>query len=763
MAGIALSANAQNIYTYAGIGMASGYTGDGGNAVLAQIAGARGIAVSPAGDVFFSDVRNNAIRKVNAAGIITTIAGNGTAGYTGDGGAATAALINNPTGLRVDRYGNIFFSDSRNNVIRKITTSGIITTVAGNSTAAYTGDGGPATTASLNRPGGLDIDTAGILYIADTRNNVIRSVNTSGVITTIAGTGAVGYSGDGGPATAALFSTPTDVAALANGTLYVADARNNAIRTISTAGTINAFAGNGTAGYAGDGGLATAARINNPVAVTADAAGNVFIADLNNLVRVVNIHDTISTIAGNSIAGFSGDGGPALSARLNGPQGTAEDASGNIYISDNGNVAIRRVGAPVKSITITTSHHDTVCAGGTIHFTATAYADAYPNYQWRVNGAVVGSDSVSFTSSTLTRGNRVVCFLMDSAGTTRIAVSGTIFVDSAAFAGYILGPNTICTGSTTVLRDSASSAGGGGAAPGVWSTADATVATVSNGTPPGRVTGVSLGTDIIYYIVTNICGADTASYNITVVPNYMGTITGPARVCALDTAVFADTATGGTWRSRPGFIGAIDPATGVFVANAAPGIAYISYGVPGCTAIDSIIIDSLPVVPAIAGPTTVNTAFIITLTDALAGGTWSSNAPAIASVNATTGAVYGVTVGTATITYTVTSAFGCSGFNTYDITVVDASGIANVGNNAAISIYPNPINEATTINWTGLATGSAAVTITDVTGRVVLNTPLQLNAPNGNLKLNLPSLKPGVYVLQLTANNSKYYTKIVVE
>ncbi len=284
------------------------------------------------------------ILQVNP-GNLKTIAGNGTAGYTGDNGPATAAELNDPDGVNFDAQGNMYIADILNNVIRKVDTSGNISTVAGNGTAGFSGDSGLATAAELNGPFGAIPDSAGNLYVEDTLNARIRRVDaTTGIITTIAGNGTFGFSGDGGPATAAVVAEVQGARFDAAGNFYVAQCGPAAIRKINTAGIITTVAGNGTDGFSGDGGLATSAQLNCPSGVAIDAAGELFIADyLNNRIRKVNAAGVISTIAGNGTPGFTGDGGPALAAEINLPNDVNLDAAGDVYIADSGNNRIREI------------------------------------------------------------------------------------------------------------------------------------------------------------------------------------------------------------------------------------------------------------------------------------------------------------------------------------------------------------------------------------------------------------------------------------
>ena len=283
------------------------------------------------------------IATTTQAQIISTVAGNGTGGYNGDGGTAINTSLYYPMGVAVDAVGNIFIVDQSNHRVRKVNTSGIISTVAGNGTGGYSGDGGAAINASLNYPMGVAVDAVGNIYIADQANYRIRKVGANGNISTVAGNGISGYSGDGGAATSASLNVPEGVAVDAVGNIFIADAGSHIIRKVNASGVISTVAGNGTEGFGGDGGAATSANLYQPFGVAVDAAGNIFIADTkNNRIRKVNNSGVISTIAGNGTHGFSVDGGAATNASLYAPSGVAVDAFGNIYIADVGNHRIRK-------------------------------------------------------------------------------------------------------------------------------------------------------------------------------------------------------------------------------------------------------------------------------------------------------------------------------------------------------------------------------------------------------------------------------------
>jgi sugar lactone lactonase YvrE len=314
-----------------------------------------GAAVDAAGNLYIADLYNERVRKVATNGIITTVAGNGSASYSGDGGAATSAGLDWPLGIAVDAFGNLYIADEFNERIRKVGTNGIISTVAGNGTPRFSGDGGAATNASLLSPSSVALDASGNLYIDDYGHERIRKVDTNGLITTVAGNGGQGYSGDGGAATNASLDYPNGVAVDAFGNLYIDDFSNQRIRKVDTNGIITTVAGNGNYGYTGDGGAATNASLWAPRGVAVDSLGNLYIADMeNNRIRKVDTNGIITTMAGNGSPTYAGDSGAATSASLYVPGGVAVDASGNLYIADTGNQRIREVavaGYPTFTIT----------------------------------------------------------------------------------------------------------------------------------------------------------------------------------------------------------------------------------------------------------------------------------------------------------------------------------------------------------------------------------------------------------------------------
>jgi uncharacterized protein (TIGR03437 family) len=334
-------ASGGSISTFAGNGTLS-YSGDGSAAIQAQLNTPQGVAADSSGNLYVADTLNNVVRKVSPNGTISNFAGNGGAGSSGDGSAATSAQLHGPQGLAVDASGNLFIADTLNAKVRKVSTNGVIGTVVGSGTPGYGGDGGAAASAQLNLPSGVAVDSTGNLYIADFGNSRVREVSaTSGAIGTVAGNGSAGYSGDGGAAAKAQLNGPQGVAVDAAGDLYIADTENNRIREVTPGGLIATVAGNGVAGYSGDGGQATSAQVGNPVGVAVDAVGNIFTVDASNRVRQVYPNGLIATIAGNGSRGYSGDGGLATQAQLNAPSAIALGSNGNLYVADMANNAVR--------------------------------------------------------------------------------------------------------------------------------------------------------------------------------------------------------------------------------------------------------------------------------------------------------------------------------------------------------------------------------------------------------------------------------------
>jgi uncharacterized repeat protein (TIGR01451 family) len=345
------------INTIAGNGVA-GSAGDSGLATLANLNGPAGLALDGAGNLFIADEFNNKVRRVDGAtGVITTYAGTGAAAYGGDGGPATLASVRAPRGVDLNAAGDLLIADSANHRVRLVSAAtGFIATVAGTGSSGFSGDGGPAIGAALNQPGSVLFDTGGSFYIADTFNFRVRRVDGSAVISTVAGAGSLAV-GDGGPATGAQLRLPTGVTSDSGGNLYVADFNHFRIRRIDGAtGEITTLAGNGLSGYSGDGGPATAARLrtnDTTNSLALDAAGNLYFSqtDGHRVRRIDASTGFIDTVVGDGVPTFQGDGGSALGASLNFPAGLAFDAAGNLYIADASNHRVRRVDGSSNLIT----------------------------------------------------------------------------------------------------------------------------------------------------------------------------------------------------------------------------------------------------------------------------------------------------------------------------------------------------------------------------------------------------------------------------
>jgi uncharacterized protein (TIGR03437 family) len=336
------------IITVAGTG-SLGSSGDGIPAVSASLWSTVSVAPDSAGNFYLTDTRNNRVRKVDARGVITTIAGTGILGSSGDGGPATAATMNTPLDLAVDRMGNVYVAESANNRVRRIGTDGKITTVAGTGKNDFGGDGGLAVNAHLSNPFGVALDSAGNLYIADPGNARVRRVAAAtGMITTVAGNGEFGFSGDDGPATAAQLLGPTGVAVDSTGAFYIVDQGNQRIRKVGVDGKISTVAGTGIAGFSGDGGQAVNAQLANPLHMAIDAMGDLYVADQSNhrIRKITVATGVITTVAGTGIAGSLGDGGSPLAAQLTSPTSVSIDQMGNLYIGDQGNHRIRKIASP---------------------------------------------------------------------------------------------------------------------------------------------------------------------------------------------------------------------------------------------------------------------------------------------------------------------------------------------------------------------------------------------------------------------------------
>jgi len=421
------------ITTVAGNGTA-GFAGDGGPATAANLKFPAGIVFDSAGNLYIGDTSNSRVRKVDTNGTITTFAGTGDFGDFGDTNVATKAGLNRPYALAIDKAGNMYIADTYNDAIRKVAASTGITSTFAGTVQGFGGDGGGATGALFDTPTAVVLDAAGNLYIADTNNNRIRKVGLDGNVSTFAGSGNGASTGDGGPAGSAALNSPQGLAIDTAGNIYVADTASHRIRKITPDGTITTVAGNGSGGFGGDGGPATQASLYYPKGIAVDASsGNLYIADwLNSRIRVVTPDGKIYTAAGNGQYDYNGDGGPATSAALRFPWGVAVAASGKVYVADDENSVIRLL-TPVPVVSVTPSVAPKIDLAGVVSDSQYGGFSAVAPGSWvEIHGSNLASSS---------RGWTVADFHGAQAPTSLDGTSVTIGGQSA-FISYI-SPNEI--------------------------------------------------------------------------------------------------------------------------------------------------------------------------------------------------------------------------------------------------------------------------------------------------------------------------------
>ncbi len=741
------------ISTFAGGG--SSGLGDGSVATAASFNMPTAIAIDNVGNLYVADNGNARIRKITPAGVVSTIAGGGTGG---DGIPATASLLTDPTGVAIDKSGNIYISSGTGDCVRKVDVSGTISTLAGTfGNAGYSGDGGPATDALLYSPAGLAADTAGNVYVADANNAVVRKIDIYGNISTVAGyVGASGYGGDGGAATAASLQNPTAVATDAYGNLFIADQGNSAVRKVNPAGIMTTVAGTGVAGYSGDLGPATEARVNNPGGMAVLGNGTVIFADqTNNRVRRVwanrpiflsghrveytvcdtsrgiDLHELLTVADSNygyvvswSVAAPPVHGSVALSVTatadgiealstpvvytpvagiwtmdsamfkitdgiatdsiklvmlptgkrkpgsITGPTevcaGTldiyTDTASGGVWSVTNlhalnldSSLIGMTSGPDTVVYTLTNVCGDTAAllpmavasvpvvapiAGGTAVCVAgrDTLTDATPGGSWSAVHDHANIDGAGVVAGVTPGPDAVVYTVTNFCGTGRDTLM--LMVESYPTHGVIMGADSLCAGSVITLVDSVSG--------GVWSCSNTSAEFLS----PGVLQGISGGQDTLFFTVSNVCGMAQTEKVVRVKPFSSGNIIGPAYVCLGSPTAYVDTVAGvtGMWS----LTNARATVAGGVVSGIAPGPDTLTYTVTNaCGTVasqKSFFIRPLPMAGFVSGPDSFCVGAAGTYSETVAGGTWL---PGVGLAAGLGGAFSGLVPGFDTVFYRV--------------------------------------------------------------------------------------------------------------
>ena len=610
------------------------------------------------GNLYVPNGLGNQVYKIDTLGFVTLFAGNGSAGYLGDGGQATAAELNVVNAVVSDTFGNIYIACTGNNAIRKVnSSSGIITTIAGNGFGGYGGDGGPASAAFLYNPKGLWLDKYGSIYINDYSNYRIRKIDSSGIITTIAGTGVMGNTGDGGPATLAECQPYISICEDARGNVYFGDQAHSTIRKIDTLGIITTFAGDSLATYSdgwefvSDGvpALGTGLTVGG---MTFNSNGFLFFDDTyNNRVRVIDGGGIIHTVAGDGVYGFTGDGGNSDSAEIGYPSGLVFDRCGNLYISQIGPGCIRKVtfNPSVSALTGLLS----VCQGASITLVDTSsggtWSASNSNATISSVGAVIG---IASGTDTITYSITNVC------GTNY--VTAVVTINPLPFVDSISGMNEICAGAVVTYTDTTTG--------GTWSLSN----TDGSLTSGGVFTGLTGGIDTIFYAITNTCGTVYASKSVAIDPGIdTAVITGSTSICAGANDTLWASIAGGILSSSSGVLTSGPDTASIVVAGLVVGADTITYSIANAcgTGIATTIltVNALPEAGAISGFPTYCLGAAYTLSDTVGSGSWSSSDSEIVSVS-NSGAINCLYGSTATITYSLTAG-GCSAYATTDVTV----------------------------------------------------------------------------------------------
>ncbi|MBX2906827.1 MAG: Ig-like domain-containing protein [Taibaiella sp.] len=683
-----------SVTTISGVGLSNGYNGDG-PATAAQMNQPTRLVMDGSGNIYVADAYNYRVRKISTSGTMTTIAGNGSSSSSGDGGAATAAGVDLPMGIAVDGSNNVYVAEWAGRRIRKINAAtGIITTVAGNGSYTSAGDGGQATAAALQIPAGVAFDGSGNMYISEQGGHSIRKVNgATGVISTIAGNAHTqGYTGDGGAATAAQLNNPVGMAVDAAGNVYFADRDNYVVRKINTSGIISTVAGTGTVGawdyvYA-PGALATATPLYYPRDVSVDGDGNLYISVPDRLLKV-NTSGVLSVIGGGGSAALS-DGASATSVFLS-PLSSTVSSSGDIYVLSH---SCRTVKLSATSVA--------VCAGS-----SATMVNATSGGTWSSSNGNVTVGSTSGVVTGVTAGTSVVSYILPEGCYKTTVVTVNALPSVSAGSGV-----TICTGSSTTLTATGATTYSWSPSTGLSSTTGASVSASPTSTTTYTVTGTN----------TNGC-SNTATVTVSVNSTPPAS-TGQTFTCAGGGITLSNAVSGGTWSSSNTSIATVGSLSGV-VTGVAAGTVNITYALgTGCFTVSEI--DVNPPMPVITGTTNVCIGTTTDLDDSMAGGTWSTSSTYYGSVDPTTGVVTGIHPGGyTTVTYSVNS--GCNtstSVYTSNIVLSIAGSLTTcVGSVSTLSVpgYPGatwvtPDSATAFINSTsgamlGIAAGTVPVTV----------------------------------------------------
>jgi len=693
-------------------------------------------------------------QMANAQRITVTIAGNGTAGYSGDQGWGKLASISAPYDVCMDAAGNVYFTDMGNGRVRKVSVkNGVITTVAGGGTSTL--DGIPAINAAIS-PKNICIDAAGNLYVVSTATNQIKRIDAvTNIITTVAGTGSAGFSGDGGPAISATFNGILGICISSAGNIFLSDSGNSRIREIAAGtGIVTTIAGTGVASYTGDGGPAIAATLHSPTALTVNPAGDVFVMDQSGytvfnaqLRKISAATGIISTIAG-------GSGGPVFGSTLMNTY--LADVTG-LCMDGDGNFFCNEVSCSCRELDMTTD--STYAVGG--NFGIESYSEnvnsnlAYMDnpYGICIDGAqnVYVADNFNNRIRKLIQLTHTPTFAFGQGEYLYTCPGSTVSFDS------LLTITDLDAGQTETYTVVTPPAHGSLSGFPVSSTSNGTVSTSAPSGVSYTASGSYAGTDSFQVQVSD--GALTDVVTIYVDAG-VASIAGPSGVCTGATISLSDAFGTGTWSVSNA--NASISSSGVVTGNIG-GTDVVSYFViNSCgeeTTESTITITPLPDAGTIVTPVTiVCKGSTVTMTDASTGGTWSADNT---NASVSSGAVTGLAVGTDVISYTVVNSCGnATATEAIEVVHCTSEGVPVVSNPVP-NIFPNPASDVLNIQWDGLVNSNATVSMTDVTGREVLRSDINNNGSSA-AEVNVSGLKDGIYLITISSDTEHFTDKITI-